>query len=138
MRRVYDDCKYDEVSTKIMNIIRQIPADRVSEYHYGMYRARTSMIRDYIGRIVDVKFGKNEHRGGIGNNNAIELIVDSGSEEQICGLLHLTDDMFGSVICWVSDIDGGRRTETMYIHGCDVKERYKYERANFERGQYWR
>ena len=138
MRRVYDDRRFDDVSKQIMDAIMRVPADEVSEYRYGCYRASTSKIKDYIGNIVDVKFGKNEHAHGIGNNNSIELIVDAGDEEQICGLLHMTDDMFGKVICWVTDIDGGRHSKTLYVHGCGSEDSaYRLEKTRYERGEYW-
>ena len=83
------------------------------------YRASVSKIRDHIAQELGIKYGHNEHAHGIGNNNALEIIVSDpcSDEEQVCGLLHLTDDMFGGVICWVSDIDNKRKTQSITIRG---------------------
>ena len=115
MRRVYDDSKYCQIRKQIMDVVSLMPASAVSEYSWGTERASVAKIREYVSTRVPVKYGRNEHAKGIGNNNAIEIIVTDGNEEQICGLLHLTDDMYGGVICWVSDIDGGRKSNTRKI-----------------------
>ena len=115
MRRVYDDSQYVKTSEDIMKLIAGIMPEEVSEYCWGMDRVRPGLIRGYLEARFPVKFGRNEDTSGIGNNNALQIIVKNGAEEQICGLLHLTDDMFGGVYAWVSDIDGGRRTQTIFI-----------------------
>lgn len=115
MRRVYDDRHYDIISQEVLSCICDIPAKTVSEYSHGMERAKVHLVREYIAEMTGLKFGKNEHAYGIGNNNAIEIIVTDDDEEQICGLLHLTNDMFGGVIAWVSDIDGNRETPSRTI-----------------------
>ena len=123
MRRVYDDSRYETVREMISDILRNISPRSVSEYDYGTYRAQVNKIANrvkdemiYYGE--PIKYGRNDHAHGIGNNNAIEIIVDNGCEEQICGLLHLTNNMYGSVICWVSDIDGKRTSDSITIRGC--------------------
>ncbi len=136
MRRVYDDSHFEEIKAKVCDIIREIPADVVSKYDYGIYRAKVGLIREYIEARLPIRFGRNDHLHGIGNNNAIEMIVCGDNEEQICGLLHLTDDMFGTVICWVSDIDGERRSESLYVHGTDPNSSYKMM-YRFAREKYW-
>ena len=131
MRRVYDDARYDEVSKQIFDVLLGITNDTISEYDYGTYRAQVSKIRERVkSKLPNIKFGKNEHAYGIGNNNAIEIIVVGENEEQIAGYFHLTDDMYGSVICWCSDIDGNRSTRTLKFSGCDKKSEYdmKYKR----------
>lgn len=115
MRRVYDDSQYAKISESIRKLIVGIQPEEVSEYCWGMDRVRPGLIRGYLEARLPVKFGRNEDASGIGNNNALQIIVKNGSEEQICGLLHLTDDMFGGVYAWVSDIDGGRKTPTRHI-----------------------
>lgn len=115
MRRVYDDKHYEEISARINKIIYSIPTDEVSMYDYGMNRVKVSLVRQYIWERMNIEFGKNEHAHGIGNNNALEIIVTEDNEQQVCGLLHLTNDMFGGVYAWVSDIDGERKTPTRHI-----------------------
>lgn len=115
MRRVYDDSQYANTSADISKLITEIRPAEVSEYIWSMDRVRPGRIRDYLESRLPVKFGRNEDASGIGNNNALQIIVQNGAEEQICGLLHLTDDMFGGVYAWVSDIDGDRRTPTRHI-----------------------
>lgn len=125
MRRVYDDARYSEIADNIMGILKNLTADRISEYSYGMYRAKTYKIRQYIeSKMPFLKFGKNEHAYGIGNNNAIEIILAGDTEEQIVGQLHLTDNMFGGVICWCSDIDDRRRTHSLKFVGCDPNNEF--------------
>lgn len=131
MRRVYDDKHYAEISEQISKVLFDIPGDEVSEYSNYMYRAEVSLVRNYIAERVPVKFGRSEHANGIGNNNAIEIIVMDGDEEQICGLLHLTNDMFGGVIAWTSDIDGKRRGYQRKIYGCDPKSEYDVKLNRF-------
>ena len=115
MRKVYDDKHYEEVSARINKIIERIPAHEVSMYEHGMNRVKVSLVRQYIWERMGIDFGKNEHAHGIGNNNALEIIVTEDNEQQVCGLLHLTNDMFGGVYAWVSDIDGNRETPTRHI-----------------------
>ena len=131
MRRVFDDKHYAEISEQINKVLFGIPGDEVSEYGNGMYRAKVSLIRNYIAERVPVKFGRNEHANGIGNNNSIEIIVMDGDEEQICGLLHMTDDMFGNVIAWTSDIDGKRIGYRRKIYGCDPTSEYDVKLNRF-------
>lgn len=115
MRRVYDDSMYSKTSAEITKLLYAIRPAEVSEYIWSMDRVRPGRILGYLESRLPVKFGRNEDTSGIGNNNALQIIVKNGAEEQICGLLHLTDDMFGGVYAWVSDIDGGRRTPTRHI-----------------------
>lgn len=126
MRRIYDDTNYTSVSADLENAFCAINAEEVSEYSYGMYRAEVSKIKDKLLRKVhSIKFGKVEQANGIGNNNAIEIVcLDDPNEERICGLLHLTDDMFGGVVFWVSDIDGNRKTKQWKMIGCNRKDSY--------------
>ena len=121
MRRVIDDSKYNEVAKIIMEIVQGIPANRVSEYEYGMYRAQSYKIREYIlERVNNIKFGKSMNTIGIGNNGCYEIIYTGNpQEEQICGLIHLTNDMYGSQIVWCSEYDNGKATHgKREIRGC--------------------
>ena len=116
MRRVIDDTHYEEVATKINNLIGIIPVRNMTEYHYGSNRVQVHLIKQYLFKhMPEIKFGNVTHANGIGNNNSIECIWKSDTEEQICALLHLTDDMFGGVYAWVSDIDNVRKTTTYHI-----------------------
>ena len=112
MRRVVDDRMYVVISDQINKLIWSLDPKPLSAYSWGMDRVNVGMVRDAIAaRIPNIKFGKNEHANGIGNNNAYEIIYTGNPrEEQICGLLHLTDDMYGGVICWVSDVDNTTKT----------------------------
>ena len=126
MRRVIDDAHYEEVKKAITDIIFKIPADKVSEYSYGIYRSEGYLIKKYIlARVTNIKFGKDMNTTGIGNNGCYEIIyIGNPDEEQICGLIHLTDDMYGNTICWVSDYDEKRKGKTRKIIGCDPKSEY--------------
>lgn len=115
MRRVYDDAYYDAMSRAIMDFIHGIDRKEVTEYSYGMDRASVHKISQKVLSNFPIKFGRVEHANGIGNNNAIELIIVKDNEEQIFGLLHITDDMYGRCICWLSDIDKKRKTESRKI-----------------------
>lgn len=112
MRRIIDDAMYKPIAAHINDVIHHINPASCRRYEYGMDRVQVSMVRDTIlMRVPHIRLGKNEHAHGIGNNNSYEIIyTGNSSEEQICGLLHLTNDMFGGVIAWVSDIDGNRAT----------------------------
>ena len=130
MRRVIDDRHYQEVSDKIYEILKSMPADEVSKTEYGLYRAQTNLIYHYIlDRLENVKFAKNSHAHGIGNNNAIELVyIGEPDEEQICGYLHLNDDMYGSVYCYVTDYDGLRWDyPTRKVYGFNINNNYERE-----------
>ncbi len=117
MRRVIDDTMYGPISQRISNVIWSLNPKQLSKYDYGCDRVQVSMVRDAIvSRVPKIRLGKNEHAHGIGNNNAYEIIYTGNpAEEQICGALHLTNDMFGGVYAWVSDVDGGRKTETRHL-----------------------
>lgn len=133
MRRVYDDTALETVARDLEETFScRIHSPYVSEYDGGMYRAKVSKIKEALVSLCDsgVKLGYVSHAHGIGNNNAIEIIyTENPNEEQICGLLHLTDDMYGGVIFWVSDIDGNKKTSTWIIRGCD--DRNKYDMPNY-------
>ena len=132
MRRVYDDTHYVRIAKELENAFCNLNAEEVSEYSYGTYRAMVSKVKEkLLQKVPNIKYGRVEHANGIGNNNAIEIVyVGDPNEEQICGLLHLTDDMYGGVIFWVSDIDNNRGITSWTILGCDRKSEYdiKYKR----------
>ena len=115
MRRVIDDTHYDELAERIMGVVFSMPAAEVSKYDYGMYRAQLDLIMDYILKRVDnLKFGKSMNTTSIGNNACYEIIYTGDEkEEQICGIFHSTNDMYGGQIIWCSMYDN--REET---HGC--------------------
>ena len=118
MRRVYDDTHFEEVADAIYEALWDIHPREVSEYSYGTYRAIPNLIfEDVLHKCKSIKRGADCNHTGIGNNNAFEIIYTEGKEEQICGILHLTDNMFGDVICWFSDIDGERETDKITIRG---------------------
>ena len=119
MRRVIDDRYFDEISKAITDVINKIPAEKVSKYDYGMYRSDRHMIMQYIlTNVPDIMFGKSMNTTGIGNNGCYEIICTKDkTEEQICGLIHLTDDMYGGTICWVSDYDNFRKMSHRTIKG---------------------
>ena len=117
MRRVYDDFYYNKVSKEIYKALRSISRDDVSEYEWGMKRSQRSLImRKILFQVPDIKWGKSCNTTGIGNNGCYEVIyTGNDKEEQIIGLIHLTDNMFGTTICWVSDIDNDRKTLSVHI-----------------------
>ena len=134
MRRVIDDSAYKNVANAIMEIVMNIPADEVSEYSYGSYRAESYKIKEYIlKRITNIKFGKSMNTTGIGNNGCYEIIyTGNDNEEQICGLIHLTNDMFGSQIVWCSEYDNGSPTHgKRQIRGCNGKNEYDVKHCRF-------
>ena len=48
MRRVIDDAHLEEVADEIMLIIKNCPAEQVSEYSWGTYRVTWDKIVPYI------------------------------------------------------------------------------------------
>ena len=119
MRRVIDDEHYLEVSEQIARAINNINPGSVSDYSYSSWRANGNKILNAIKNSVkDIKWGKYMNTTGIGNNASYEIIyLGNPKEEQICGIIHVTDDMYGSQICWVSDYDGKRSTKSRTIPG---------------------
>ena len=117
MRRVIDDKYYEQISKEIMDIINKIERPDVSRYSWGIDRSESGLIIKYIlGRIKGVKFGRSMNTTGIGNNECYEIIcARDKAEEQICGIIHLTNNMYGSTICWVSDYDNNRKTSSRNI-----------------------
>ena len=133
MRRVYDDSALNEIANKLEDAFRKIPADSVSEYNWGMYRAVVSKIKArLLNDVKGVQFGNVSHANGIGNNNAVEIIYTGNpQEQQICGLLHLNSDMYGGVFFYVTDIDGKRKTKSYIIHGLDKRDTYLMQRRRY-------
>ena len=117
MRRVIDDRFYGDVAKDITEIIKKIPRNEVSRHSYGTMRSDRKLIMSYIlSKIDNIKFGRDMNTTGIGNNGCYEIICTSNpSEEQICGLIHLTNDMYGGTICWVSDYDNIRKMPSRTI-----------------------
>lgn len=118
MKRIYDDAHYAQVASSIDDALLSIDPYDVCRYDNGVVRAQRNLIVAAIfGHVRGIKLGRDCNTTGIGNNWAHELIFTGDEYEQICGILHLTFDMFSSIICWVSDIDGKRRTESVIISG---------------------
>lgn len=134
MRRVIDDAHLEEVADEIMLIIKNCPAEQVSEYSWGTYRVTWDKIVPYIfDRVtLPVKLGNSRNTSGIGNNWAYELIyTGEEKEEQICGVLHLTDGMYGNMYAYITDIDGHRVGGKRELSGCDPKSDYDMQRKRF-------
>lgn len=119
MRRVIDDSMYTTAKNAIMNAVQTCELQKIQKYCHGMMRTNVGLIKTEVLNIINhdetnYAFGKTSHKHGIGNNNAIEIIwLGDPKEQQICGLFHVTDDMFGRCICWVSDFDEVRRTKSI-------------------------
>ena len=132
MRRVIDDTHYNEIAKEIYNVVKKIPVDEVSEYDWGMYRAQKRLIMEYILKNVDkIKFGKDMNTTGIGNNGCYEIIYIEDNEEQICGLIYITNNMYGGQIVWVSDYDNYDRTPSRTIRGCNPNDEYDMKHKRF-------
>lgn len=58
MRRIYDDTHLEEIGDFITNTIRTIPAETVSMYDYGTYRAQVHKVSETIQKSLDKKFSK--------------------------------------------------------------------------------
>jgi hypothetical protein len=108
---------YNEVAAVVNGVIQTINPNQVSEYSWGTNRASESLIKsEILNKTCHIKFGRDVNNTGIGNNACYELIYTGNEvEEQIVGLFHCTDDMYGGMICWVSDIDDGRSTKSRTI-----------------------
>lgn len=123
MRRVYDDYKFEPTKNAIMIALSRVQPGLVSRYSYGMYRADSSMIRtavlNWLNRNgVMYRFGNTTHAHGIGNNNATEIIyIGNPNEQQICGLFHANEDLHSGCFCYVTDIDGDRKSSVITING---------------------
>ena len=118
MRRVYDDTQFEETRNWIDAAFGtlQYHPEKVRKHSYGMNRTEPALVRDAVLRRLNgnknlYKFGNTTHAHGIGNNNATEIIyLGNPAEEQICGLIHVNDDMYGRCFCYVTDIDGNRKS----------------------------
>lgn len=123
MRRVYDDTMYDTAKYDIMQAFNLCQPKKISRYSYGMHRASASLIKQEVLRILNANgnkfaFGKVEHAHGIGNNNASEIIyLGNPNEQQICGLIHTNEDMYSGCYCYVTDIDGNRKSSVIMLRG---------------------
>lgn len=109
MRRVIDDSKLSLANDRIATALYKLKPEAVTRYEYGTDRIQVSLIKKYILNNIgnDFIFGDTKHAHGIGNNNAIEVIYTGDpKEQQICGYINLIDNMYGSVICYLTDIDG--------------------------------
>lgn len=134
MRRIIDDTHFEEVKKAITEVIFKIPADEVSKYDYGTYRSQEYLIKNYIfSRVPNIKFGRDMNTTGIGNNGCYEIIYMDfeHEEEHICGLIHLTNDMYGGTICWVSDYDNNRKCKSRRICGCNPKDEGSVKRLRY-------
>lgn len=112
MRRVYDDSKFDLAKQCITNAYKDMRFEDVSRHENYTDRVRVDLMKSFILDYFNgqFKYGHTTHAHGIGNNNAIEIIyVGDPTEEQICGLLHLTQGMYGEAYMFVTDIDGNRK-----------------------------
>ena len=119
MRRVIDDKHYETIAQQIADAFLRIDPASVSEYSYGTWRSRGSKIKSKVlEQVPNIKFGRDMNTTGIGNNECYEIIYTGNKEEEeICGLIHLTDNMYGSTSCWVSDYDNKRSTHGYSIPG---------------------
>ena len=134
MRRVIDDTHLEEIANEIMLIIKNCPADEVSEYEWGSYRITWNKLVPYIfDRVtIPVKLGNNRNTTGIGNNWKKELIYTGDEkEEQICGILCLTDGMYGDMYAYITDIDGNRVGGKRTLYGCNPKDEYSIKINRF-------
>ena len=111
MRRVIDDSKLSLANDRIATALYKLKPEAVTRYEYGTDRIQVGLIKKYILNNIgnDFIFGDTKHAHGIGNNNAIEIIYTGDpKEQQICGYINLIDNMYGSVICYLTDIDDNR------------------------------
>jgi len=133
MRRVIDDTHLERLADMLTEIIFAIPADKVSEYDYGTYRSQSHLIKDFILKHTNnIKFGQSMNKTGIGNNGCYELIYTGDPlEEQIFGLIHLTNNMYGGTICWISDYDNNIEWKSRTIHGCNPKDERAVARLRY-------
>ena len=118
MRRVYDDTMLQALANKMITKLAECTESKaLCEYSYGTDRASTWKIRDLMLSAVDnVIIGNDQNHTNIGNNWCRELVYTGDEkEQQIFGLLHITDDMYGGCYVWVSDIDGNRVTNTYIV-----------------------
>ena len=106
MRKVYDDRMFRQAAAEIREILYEIHTENVRKYEYGMDRVQPSMIRDYVNRKLSrFTIGVKDINTGIGNNHRYEIIfIGNEGEREVCGILGLTDDMFGGVISYVENI----------------------------------
>lgn len=114
MRRVYDDTMFGAIAEKIMHALLAVynNPSSVSKYSWGMDRVEVHLVKDAVERRTGIKLTRPIHAHGIGNNNAYEIVFTDTQkgEEQIVGLLHLNDDMFGNVYAYMTDIDNVSNT----------------------------
>lgn len=124
MRRVYDDIMLTDIAPRMIQALIDCKNTRnLCKYDYGSMRAQTSKIKDLMVNSVEyVMIGANANHTSIGNNWCHELIyTGNATEQQIFGLLHITNDMYGSCIVWISDIDGNKITPSYTVNDHGVR-----------------
>lgn len=143
MRKVniIDDEHFIDVADCITEAIHNLPADAVSKYDNGTYRAQPNLIRNSIQEALDNEFGHETvtfrntyHAHNIGNNNRIEIIFHDASknEEQMCGYLNINQGLYGECYAFVTDIDDKRcEFASRKINGCDKTSSYDVSHFRF-------
>lgn len=143
MRKVniIDDEHFIDIADCITEAIHNLPADAVSKYDNGTYRAQPILIRNSIQEALDNEFGHETvtfrntyHAHNIGNNNRIEIIFHDASknEEQMCGYLNINEGLYGECYVYVTDINDNRGEFALRkITGCDKNSNFDMSRNRF-------
>lgn len=110
---IYDDegPELQEFVDEIDKNYKQVFKD-LSKWTYGYHSENIAkkgyeVIQNYLDRKnlpIDVVNGKTTYAYNIGNNNQREIIYHSKSGDKIIGYLHITNNMFGQGIIWVSNL----------------------------------
>ena len=139
--KITDDEHFVDVADCITSAIRELPADVVSKYENGTYRATPNLIHDYIQSALDMKFGEGVvsfgelyHKHNIGNNNREEIIFHDvkNNEEQMCGYLNINKGLYGECYVYVTDINDNRGEFALRkITGCDKNSNFDMSRNRF-------
>ena len=99
----------------------------MTKYSYGIDRVEVNLVREQIAKFFSstrFQIGKDcYHAHNIGNNNRYTVYFAADGELQFAGYLNLIDNMYGSVLVYVTDHLDHKRTSTYRLsrYGCSVE-----------------
>ena len=114
MMRVYDSEPMKSYKEEIIAYIKDVMEINKETIRDKNKISNKKIIESLKRRFGNLKIGKNVNTAGI-RNNACYALIDREKCERIFGYLHLTDDMFGGILFFLSNIDDIRTTEIIKI-----------------------
>ena len=112
MRIVYDDAQLNSFVYLVKNVVEEYFRTKeqmtsVSKWSYGMDRVETALVKKHLNALfsdTNFEIGNDVyHENGIGNNNRYPVYYNAPNEKQQVGYINLINNMYGSVIVYVTD-----------------------------------